>query len=452
MKTSNIIAYCFMVLAFAGCERDDIETGIRTCGDQPLLFTAGIAHNASLDVTTRSWIDAGDSSTMTTIMKDMDKELDGLLKKTFNDSTDGGSVDVIRIVNVRTNSDEPKFDLNESNVYQYICKEHNDNDYEDVGSDDEDGWAKEENGEKNSEYTFKPDSSASKGSLGFYINNLVNDGGNFFRFYAMWWREFSPQGEKAVPASIIKTDQSEKDSLLNSDLMLAIRGHALDAPYKPVRFSFFHVFALLDVRISLPVFIAGNKEGAGDTLPSGYKQDSIKMEMVNIPLDYEIPHSGSFSSNLKLSLVAKVDASARFATVPMYCYYIEDKELPDTDPAAGHPEKDDVNDESSTSQYRTYGFCGIMPPITMSWEGAQTTEARPLLRLTVKDPLSDENKHYTYTPKQSDLNALTLKGGQISEIRLRLSRTADDMLVLWGNILPWTDAEAEIFPTPDNPI
>ena len=451
MKTSNIIAYCFTVLAFAGCERDDIETGIRTVGEQPLLFTAGIAHEASLDVTTRSWTIPDDSITT---MKEMDKALGELLKKTFNYSTNDGGVDVIRIVNVRSGEEVPKFDLNESNVYQYICKEHNNNGFDDVGSDEEDKWAQQVNGDTLSEYTFVPDTKLgeAKGSYGFYINNLINAGDNYFRFYAMWWREFSPQGEKAVPASIIKTDQSTKDSLLNSDLMLAIRGHSLNNPYDTIRFTFFHVFSLLDVRISLPVFIAGNKEGAGDTLPSGYKQDEIKMEMMGIPLDYDIPHSGSFSSNQKLLLTANVEAGARFDTVPMYCYYIEDEMLPDTDPEAGHTEKDDVNDESSKSQYRTYGFCGIMPPITISWEGAQTTEARPLLRLTVKDPLSGEDKRYTYTPRQSDSNPLTLAGGAISEIRLRLSRTADDMLVLWGNILPWTDAEAEIFPTPDNPI
>lgn len=416
----NVTVCCVAVLVFAGCEHEPVPEV--PDGERPLYFTAGIANTSSAE-RTRAWAD--DHSE---IMKAMDSEREKLLKKTF---TVG---DVIRICNTKSDTEEPSFNLGgESSVYQYVWKERISESGELEGSDEEDKWiTQKEHIDSYSEYLFEPDPmTGTDGTYGFYTNDLTTDGGNYFQLYATWWREYQSGDNQNEPK--IKTDQSTKDRFLNSDMMLAYREHSISMPYDPIRFVFWHVFAMLDVRITLPVFNEGHAStGPNDPeiQPSGY--DAVEVSMTNIPTDYTIVHTGDLVSHAQLG----IDANTASTTdeIPMYCYYIGEK----------FEDFDSEDEGAGKSQYRTYGFCGILPP--MRW--TQEQEIQPLLRVKLKDPAEGVDKYYTYTPERllnpdgsSGEVSLTLTGGTISVVVFRRYRNMDDMEVVRGFIQPWTDME-----------
>lgn len=419
----NVTVCCVAVLVFAGCEHEPVPEV--PDGERPLYCTAGIANTSSAE-RTRAWAD--DHSE---IMKAMDSEREKLLKKTF---TVG---DVIRICNTKSDTEEPSFNLGgKSSVYQYVWKERISESGYPEGSDKEDEWITHKDRiDSYSEYLFKPDPMrGTDGTYGFYINDLTTDGGNYFQLYATWWREYRSGENQNEPN--IKTDQSTKDGFLNSDMMLAYREHSISMPYDPIRFVFWHVFAMLDVRITLPVF----KEGHASTGPndleipsSGY--DAVEVSMTNIPTEYTIVHTGDLVSHAQLGIDANTASTTN--EIPMYCYY-KGEEFEDFD----------SEDESAgKSQYRTYGFCGILPP--MRW--TQEQEIRPLLKVKLKDPAiggDGVDKYYTYTPERlrnpdgsEGEVSLTLTGGTISVVVFRRYRNMDDMEVVRGFIQPWTDME-----------
>ena len=423
MKTWNIIVYCFAVGAFAGCEHE-VAPDPLPVREHPLYFTAGIAGSASAGITTRA--DASD-----TITPKLVAARDSLLKKTF---TEG---DVIRICNTNTDKEEPSFNIEgRSSVYQYVWKKYKNESGLPEGSDEEDKWLDEGPDDSRSEYLFVPDSIPSTDvKYGFYASDLISDGANYFQLYAAWWKEFEPGVRDNAP--VIERDQSTKDGFLNSDMMLAYRKHSIDYPYAAMRLVFWHVFSMLDVRITLPDYDKGHvNTGEGDAIPdrmpSGYEKDSVKLSMLGIPLGYTVTHSADYNPGSLLSVIAKTDVTS--PDIPMYLYY-----------TSGPFPKDDTVDEGKveTSNYRTYGFCGILPPLT--WTADQ--EVQPLLRLKLKDPLSGADRYFAYTPnKQNDdsANSLTLACGKISVVVFDLPRNADEMEVVRATIEPWTEAEVEV--------
>ena len=424
MKTWNIIVYCFAVGAFAGCEHE-VAPDPLPVREHPLYFTAGIAGAASAGITTRA-----DDPDTDTITPKLVAARDSLLKKTF---TEG---DVIRICNTNTDKEEPSFNIEgSSSVYQYVWKKYKNESGFPEGSDEEDKWLDEGPNDSRSEYLFVPDSIPSTDvKYGFYASDLISDGANYFQLYAAWWKEFEPGVRDNAP--VIERDQSTKDGFLNSDMMLAYRKHSIDYPYAAMRLVFWHVFSMLDVRITLPDYDkghvnAGEGDAIPDRLPSGYEKDSVKLFMTNVPVDYSITHTADYSSGNLLSVLP--NTSERAEAIPMYRYYTSGPFLKDVQVDEGKMKKDSC---------RTYGFCGIVPP--MEWTADQ--EVQPLLRLKLKDPLSRADRYYTYTPtKINDSEySLTLQGGHISVLEFDLSRNADDMEVVRATIQPWTEAETDV--------
>ena len=422
MKTWNIIVYCFAVGAFAGCEHE-VAPDPLPVREHPLYFTAGIAGSASAGITTRA--DASD-----TITPKLVAARDSLLKKTF---TEG---DVIRICNTNTDKEEPSFNIEGgSSVYQYVWKKYKNESGLPEGSDEEDKWLDEGTDDSRSEYLFVPDSIPSTDvKYGFYASDLISDGANYFQLYAAWWKEFEPGVRDNAP--VIERDQSTKDGFLNSDMMLAYRKHSIDYPYAAMRLVFWHVFSMLDVRITLPDYDkghvnAGEGDAIPDRLPSGYEKDSVKLFMTNVPVDYSITHTADYSSGNLLSVLP--NTSERAEAIPMYRYYTSGPFLKDVQVDEGKMKKDSC---------RTYGFCGIVPP--MEWTADQ--EVQPLLRLKLKDPLSRADRYYTYTPtKINDSKySLTLQGGHISVLEFDLPRNVDKMEVVRATIEPWTEAETDV--------
>ena len=421
MKTWNIIVYCFAVGAFAGCEHETAPSPL-PAREHPLYFAAGIAGATSEGPATRAWVDSHNN------FAKMDSVRNSLLKNKFKEG------DVIRICNTQSSTGAPSFNMDGSSyVYQYVWQNRISVNGTPEGSAEEDSlvW---KNPEVYSQYVFAPDAvTETDGSTyGFYVNDLLVDNNNYFQLYAMWWKEFRSGNTDSIPE--IKRNQSTKEGFLNSDMMLAYRQHSINMPYDTIRFTFWHVFAMLDVRISLPAYDASTGEGDDSgKLPSGYEPEDVKMYMTNIPIDYQIVHTAGLSSHNRLGILP--DVNVRVDTIPMYRYY------------TGEPLKEkDSEDAESSSDYRTYGFCGILPAV--NWTDESLLQSLPMLRLKLKDPLSGEPKYYTYTPapknEEEDKPSLNLEGGHISVVLLGLPRTEGEMEVVRGFIQPWTDAETTV--------
>ena len=281
MRTVKTIAYFLSAALLAGCERDAAEEGRPVAGERPLLFTARIAGGDA------------DGVSVGTRDGDINKPLDGadsarnaLLKKTFTIGKTASECDAIRICNVGSSTEQPTFGLSNPHCFQYICSKHNttyvddgtqpENPFPDTGSTEEDNYVNGHN-QTWSEYLFMPDSTDGT-KRGFYISNLISDGNNYFRFYALWCRG---QEEESLPK--IRTDQHKEEDFLNSDAMLAGMQHNINNFDKPIRLIFSHIHAMLDVRIALPTYDAGYKRGEWDEteerLPSGYRPADVRLCM-----------------------------------------------------------------------------------------------------------------------------------------------------------------------------
>lgn len=412
----NIFACCTALCILAGCERDDV-TG-RPDSGHPLVFTAAIGSSENLSVGTRAT--RADLTEIEALLKEARGRLE---KKTFNYTT--RPHDIIRVCNVSSTSDVPDFTLSSGKrTYEYVCKKYSGTFTGNEGSQEEDEHLSK-NPTTYSEYEFGPNSNPDGTSLGFYLNNLVDNNNNAFDFYAMWRQNYEAVAETSIP-----TDQSTEEGFKNADIMLAFLGHSLEKLEEPFRLIFYHSLSMLDVRVTLPVYTG--PEGGVEAPPSGYKEGEVKMSMTNVPTRFTIATTETYSSGDAVNVV--VPDSPERATIPMYKYYVED--------GGGHEELD--NDQDNTkSMYKTYGFCGIMVPTTWLSSG----EILPLLRLELTDPLTGRPERYTYTPSPNEADKgteLSLQGGCISILNFRLSRSLKKMMLVRAKIEDWIPATTQL--------
>ncbi len=416
--TDIIMVYGMAALFLAGCEHEAVTTPSETRG-RVLRFAGGIGTSARADVsaeTTRA--DAG------TVESGLAASRERLLKKTF--VWEGEPRDVIRVCNVESPEALPDFRLEGGRTYRYVCLKHNDENgdpYPDTGSPEEDSHV----GDTYSEYTFEP----VDGEKGFRIGDLVDDGKDYFRLYAAWWREYSYFPEKDGPEGIAK-DQSEEEGFLNSDLLLAFKTHNINEFEEPIRLKFHHSLSMLDVRVEVPVYDPGSRENGEETRPSGYKTGDVRMSMTNVPTGFTINTGTEKNSDVLVDVIA--DTKTVADEIPMFRYYMEDEDKEGDD--AGHEGSDGTEEgpAPTVSRYRTYGFCGILPP-------ALPGTGLPLLRLHLKDPLTGKDEAYVYIPDQDPgSGGLALSGEKISVLRLKLSRSMKRMLVLSARVEPWNKA------------
>lgn len=428
---TNTVACGLAALALAGCEHEAVTAPPDTRGGL-LHFTAGIGNGGETGEVPAgaAQSDAGTAEDVIAAARD------ALLKKTFVWSGDEPH-DIIRVCNVENNTESPDFELTGERTYQYECSKYVGK-FEDTGSDEEDDSVSD-NHTTYSEYEFKP-----HGKDGFYIRNLVDDGNNYFRLFAAWWRGYShPKADGTVPAGIA-ADQSAREDFLNSDLLMAFVGHNIEAFEEPIRLVFHHSLSMLDVRVEVPVYVPGDKGGEEESLPSGYKMEDVRMSMTNVPTKFTVSSASDINGG---ELVGVVPTDERVGEIPMYRYYVEDEDKGDGSPGdTGHEGEDVKGDESQKSRYRTYGFCGILPPMAVDTE-------HPLVRLHLKDPLTGKEEAYIYIPTQeAGSGGLALSGGHISVVRLKLYRSMKEMLVLSAEVEPWEKATGTLDMMEEGPV
>ena len=443
MRRAKTIVYFLSALLLAGCERDAAEEVSPADGEHPLLFTATIAGGDSggLSVGTRTGEEVEDIP-----VKELDETRNALLKKTF---TKG---DAIRISNVASGSASANFDLNDPHCFQYVYEKHNHVPGDDTddptyveGSMVEDQYAQEhfnplDPSDGWSEYLFKPET-VDDTERGFYLSNLITDGNSYFRFYACLYKDAYGN---SLP--VVKTDQSKEEDFLNSDALFAHTGHHIKSVDEPIRLIFYHAHAMLDVRLVLPVYDKGyqktsDSDPTPERLPSGYKEDDVRLVLTNVKTDYRIAWAMQSDAGKMVPTTFDDDVD-RVKEIPMYRYYVEEGD--------GHMEKDSDDTESESSEYRTYGYCAIVPyqddnfPIV----DPQTATYLPLLRLYVKNPITGEKESYVYIPDNKPVGesktGFSLEQGKISVLYLKLSRTANDRLTVMGDIQQWDRASGSM--------
>lgn len=450
MRRAKTIAYFLSALLLAGCGRDAAEEVSPAGGERPLLFTAKIAGGGSdgLSVGTRADESGGGTEVEGIPDKEFDAARDALLKKTFTPGDDTHPGDAIRISNVASASTEPSFALGDPHCFQYVCKQHNDEQgFINDGTTAEDNYATEHFDPQNpsdgwSEYLFTPEKTVDGTARGFYRSNLITDGMSYFRFYA-----FLSQNDDESSLPEVKKDQSKEEDFLSSDALFALTGHAVSAIDRPIRFIFYHAHAMLDVRLVLPVYYPGHKQD-GDTdpeeLPSGYLSDSVWLYLTNVKTDYRVAWAEQSTSGQEVP-TKLIDDAERVPEIPMYRYHLEE--------SGGHEEQDSDDEESKSSKYLTYGYCAIVPKQNLPGDTDHATGAvtnyLPLLRLYVKNPITGEKEKYVYIP--SGAEGLELKEGTISVLHLKLSRTASNQLTIMGQIQEWDRVSGSMEALKDEP-
>ncbi len=410
---------CALLLAvLAGCESENMPGGEIAIDARPLVFTGTIGGGSALSVGTR----AVGADTIETRLKEARGRLE---KKTFNATEH----DIIRICNVGSDSDIPDFTLaSGKRTFEYVCSRYKGY-YGDIGSTDEDTYLGQ-NRESYSEYEFLPND-----GKGFYLNQLVDNDKNQFNFYAMWRQNYDADAQTSIP-----TEQDTEDKFKSADVMLAFLGHSLDALQDTLRLIFYHSLSMLDVRVTLPLYKRGieGSEGVKETPPSGYRRDDVKMYMTNIPTQFTVATTEEYNSGTRVNVVVAGDTHD---AVPMFKYYVEDEDQTYLDgDDVGHTEEDD--ETGGRSQYRTYGFCGILAP--MEW--LSTSDILPLLRLELTDPTGNPER-YTFTPTANSSDeggGFSLKGGAISILEFKLSRSLKEMMLVRAKVEDWTPATAQL--------
>lgn len=426
------LACCAAALFFVGCEH---EVGADLPGPEgkPLRFSAMIASSGSpVNIKTKA-VDAFQAD-----LEKVDQELiearTRIEKKKFDYEKEDGSGDLILIYNVKSTSDTLNFASGNERTYIYECKKYiGDAQYGGEGTAEEDTHLSG-NATTYSEYEFQP-----YGGRGFYMNNLVNDGLGKFSFYGMWRGSFAQD----VAETSIPTDQSTAEEFRRADVMLAFM--SMDTKVvgsETMRFVFHHSLCMLDVRVTLPLYDPGVRDEDEQKEPSGYRLRDVEMYMTNVPKDFIISTTASYNAGDPVE-IAKTNMSENEIQIPMYKYYVEDSTLTYQDldrEEVGHLEEDD--ETGTTSHYRTYGFCGIIPPV--SW--MDQDENPPLLRLRLKDPISGLPEYYVFKPgtNQDEASQFYVKGGQISVLKFKLSRSLKRMMLVSAKIEPWMKLEGNL--------
>lgn len=428
MKRTMIhLTCCAAALFFVGCEHETVMDLSGPEGERPLRFSAVLASGGgSVDIETRAQdkVEAVDD----TIKAKLTAARNAIEKTKFNYGETGG--DLIRICNVESNNATPYFSLSlgdrSARTYEYECKKY-------IGRYKDEGTAEEDTvlGQdylKYSEYSFEPHN-----SKGFFRGDLVSYD-NKHMFYAMWRGSY--RDDQSVEA-YIPADQSTLSGLQTADIMLAYLSKNISSE-DSIRLFFRHSLCMIDVHLTLPLYTpGGDTDKGGQVPPSGYRLAEVEMEMTNIPTDFTISSSEALSS---AAMVTVVPGSNTVDRIPMYKYFVEDSTQTWENPDAGHKEKDN-EDEEEESQYRTYGFCGIVPP--MKWAASNTT---PLLRVKLKDAATGKDESYVYIPTESSesANAFNLVQGNISILEFKISRSMKEMMLVRAEVQPWTQATGNL--------
>lgn len=241
---------------------------------------------------------------------------------------------------------------------------------------------------------------------GFDWNSLQNTG-VYYIFEALHFPGDNGDNDGYLKDKKIPTDQSDNTNFKNADMLIAHHRQLIDEKGKPVKLTFHHAFAMVEVTVKLPVSNVPNEFPKG-ALKSVYMKDMLPQYNVNYT---EIPQNDGART---------VDAVKEETTR-------QDIQMCQT---SLREEK-----EAGSNQiiFQEYVYRGIVP------EQELLAKGEDFLYFNVGKNGTD-NQEILKTYKFKGDKDFSLKQGHILSLKLKLGDNENEMVVVKAELLPWADA------------
>ncbi|WP_455621027.1 fimbrillin family protein [Parabacteroides sp.] len=236
-------------------------------------------------------------------------------------------------------------------------------------------------------------------------------------------------GGEYLDAENFPQDQSTPEALDKADMLIAHHRQLLEDKGKAVPLTFYHAFAMVRVKVKLPV----SKDPTLSPFPPDALQEVYMRAML---VDYTINFSGSIDND-----------GLRVVRVPSDPDTGKDKELGRHNiiMCQTTPKKEETknsNDDQIT--YQEYVYQGIVP------EQSFIDEGRDFLFFKVKRHDSpSENVVYKFTIDKT----FSLRSSHILNLELSIDKNDNEIVVVTAEVKPWKDAVTDdmiIAPVPNN--
>lgn len=254
---------------------------------------------------------------------------------------------------------------------------------------------------------------------------------------------FSQRYELLKDNSVLVNQETLED-LWSNDLLLACAKFGQDGLGTDVGLYFRHVFCMLFVEVSVPIF--SEHDGFGfnpvetDQLEDTEKDATRKLNpdaqlfLLGWSARYTIPALTSTSptregkyEDSQIPMVS-ADASEESVDLNMCCVRIGE-------------ETDDPKEDAVQAKIQKYLYCVIFPE-----PSGTIGQDQNLLRFVMKDPYNVE-KHYVYATGDGD--NLKFSRGYITKLNLYLPRNSEKPVLIESRIMPWNYAEMDMYLEPD---
>lgn len=247
---------------------------------------------------------------------------------------------------------------------------------------------------------------------GFVWNDIRPTSANFVfeaACYPMEYEYFSK----------IETDQREKENFWKADLLLAHHAQSLEQRYDLVKLKFHHVFAMVHIKMDLPI--------SGPGTPGGFPEDAIQgVKLVDMQTGYTTDYNAAINNDGLRTVIASGDK----ADIQMFC-------LKKEEPVG-----------SGTEQTQHYEYCAIVP--AQSIAPTEGEEKRIFVQFEIltypgtideeENPDPAEPKTYVFRPTET----IDLSQEHITILTLRFEEAAAETILLHAEVANWTNAWTDL--------
>lgn len=248
------------------------------------------------------------------------------------------------------------------------------------------------------------------------------------------WNEIRPTAASFVfeaacypnsyePFETVPTDQSEKiEDFLKADLLLAHHRQDLDARYDLVKLRFYHAFAMIRVKIELPV--------TGPQVKGGFPSQAIQeVRLENMKVGYDIDYTSAIDNNGLRPVSASEAGTA--SDIKMY------------------PLKYAQSSTESSSTVESYVYCGIVPEQTIA-EGSTlvsfSINTYPGTQNENNEWDGAEPREYIFVRRNQNIR---IRQAYITDLQLGIKVDVPETILLNAEVQPWAERSTEMPLEPD---
>lgn len=316
--------------------------------------------------------------------------------------------DQIRVYCPRVYS-TPNFGDDAAGMYIYEYSQMKDN-------AEEEGW-------ENWPYKFQP-----QGGLGFDWRTLESTN-DVYMFEVMhfpgkkYMEEVPDRQDLPYPDPTTADPETSISGLEAADVLIAHRRHPVDSDKsKAVPLTFYHVFAMVEVTVEIPV----SETPAGGLFP----RDAVREVYMRQMLTHYKANYGQVIDSDMLRTVHAIEGGERKDIYMKKDELTKEEEFYEDEDWAGEP-----------AVYQRFVFRGIVPQQSFLDYG------NDFLYFKVKRYDSEEPALYKFK-FGTDTESFSLEQAKILSIRLKIDNNANELVVVTAELKPWLNAEGsfDMFP------